>query len=219
MPEKMKMIKYYEDLYDKYGYDHRSLDWKDPAGQRIRYSVLFSLVEMCGGKTGFSIADIGSGLGHFHGYLKDQGLLAKFKIDYTGYDISPKLVEGACKKYPGVRFEVKDILEGYFTNRFDYIFSCGIFNIRFSSVARHDAFVKEMLLRMYENCNIGTAVSFLSINGIYHVPGKDLEAESIYYYFKPEDIVQYVRSFAGRFILRHDYHPGDFTIYLFKERR
>jgi hypothetical protein len=215
MPEKERMIKYYEDLYGKYGYDLRSLDWKDPAGQILRYSTLFSIVSMGKKRSDLTIADIGSGLGHFYGHLKAQGLLSKHKIKYTGYDISPKLVKAARDKFKEAKFEVKDILEGYFTEKFDYVFSCGVFNIRLTGEDEHYAFVKEMLLRMYESANLGVAVNFLSINGIYYVEGAGLK-DSVYYYFNPEDIVRFVRSFASRFVLRHDYHVGDFTVYLFK---
>jgi len=217
MPEKERMVRFYEDLYDKYGDDTRSLDWKDPEGQKARYDVLFSLIEMMGPKPGFSLADIGCGLGHFYEYLKKRKLPEKWKIDYAGYDINPKLIEGASKKFPEVKFAVRDILDGYFTEKFDFIVSCGVFNIRFAGIEEHEAFVREMLLRMYEGCNVGLAVNFLSANGIYYVPGGGRNEESIYYYFKPEEIVRYVRSVTGRFDLRHDYHSGDFTVYLFKE--
>ena len=217
MPEKTRMIRYYEDLYNKYGYDYRSLDWKDPAGQKARYAAIFDIVEMTGGPKNFSIADIGSGLGHFYGYLKEQGFLKKFNIDYSGYDINPKLVDAARKKHPETKFELKDILEGYSTQKFDYIISCGVFNIRLTDEAEHLEFVKEMMLRMYENCKIGTAVDFLSINGLPYVAGK--EQGSVYYYFKPEEIIGHVRSISSKYILRHDYHPGDFTVYMLKERK
>jgi SAM-dependent methyltransferase len=216
MPQKERMIKYYDDLFKKFGYDHRSLDWKDPVGQKKRYSVLFDAVRLGGKEAGFSLLDLGSGLGHFYGYLKESGALKKHKIGYTGCDINPDLVSAAKKKFPEARFETIDILEGYFTQKFDYVFSCGVFNIRLSSVSEHDAFVKEMLLRMYESSNVAAAANFLSHSGLYHVHGR-LEDESVYCYFKPEEIVQYVRSFTGKFVLRQDYHPADFTVYMLKE--
>lgn len=219
VPEKERMIKYYEDLYGKYGYDHRSLDWKDPVGQRLRYSVLLSILTHAEKKENFTMLDLGCGLGHMYGFLKDMGFLTKHKINYTGYDISPKLIEAATKKYPEAKFQVKDILQGYFAEKFDYVFSSGVFNIRLGAQAEHDAFVKEMLLRMYEAANFGAAVNFLSVSGLYYLNEKELEKESVYCYYKPEEMLEYARKFAGRFELRHDYHPADFTILLYKERR
>ncbi len=219
MPNKQKMIEYYEDLFEEHGYHYRSLDWKDPEGQKTRYSVLFSIISLFSKMRDISILDLGSGLGHFYGWLKDSNLLKNYRIDYTGYDISSKLVEAAKKRYPEAKFEVKDILQGYFTKRFDFVVCCGIFNIILSEIAEHDGFVREMLLRMYEVSNLGVAVNFLSISGIYYAPDDKPSKRSVYYYYKPEDIVNYVRSFSPRFILRQDYHPGDFTMYLLKGRR
>ena len=145
MPEKQGIIKYFNDLYDKYGYDYRSLDWKDPAGQTTRYSVLFDIVGMLESKPKLTLADIGCGLGHYYGFLKDTGRLKKYNIDYTGYDINPKLIGGAKAKYPETRFAVKDILEGYFTEKFDHVAACGIFNIKLGGEAEHLEFVKERI--------------------------------------------------------------------------
>ncbi len=217
MPEKDRMIKYYEDLFGKYGYDHRSLDWKDPIGQKLRYAVLFAVVEMMSPEPGISILDLGSGLGHFYGYLKENRLIERYRIRYKGYDISPKLVEAAKAKYPEADFQVKDILQGYFTERFDFCFSSGVFNIILTAREEHDAFVKEMVRRLYESSKMAAAVNFLSSAGIKYLVDK--EPGDVYRYFEPEDIVKFVRSFAERFDLRHDYHPADFTAYLFKEMK
>jgi len=219
MPDKEKMVEYYESLFEKHGYHYRALDWKDPVGQKIRYQVLYSITSFFSKKKGISVLDLGCGLGHFYGWLKDSKLLKDQKIDYTGYDISPKLVEAAKKKYPEAKFEVRDILEGYFTDRFDIVICSGIFNIILSDEAEHDSFVKEMLKRMYEASNLGVAVNFLSVAGEYYAPDKKPGEKEVYFYFKPEDIVNYVRSFSPKFVLRHDYHPGDFTAYLLKGRQ
>lgn len=216
---KQKMIEYYEDLFDQHGDNIRSLDWKDEEGQRLRYAVLFSIISLMQKTQNISILDIGSGLGHFYGFLKSQGFIKRYRIDYTGYDISPKLVEAARHKFPEAKFEVKDILEEWKIDRFDYVFSCGVFNLILADRGSHDKFVRDMILRMYEICKLGTALSFLSISGIYYVPGKSGDEFSRYYYFKPEDIIEYIRSITGKFILRQDYHPGDFTAYLLKGER
>lgn len=219
MPNKQGMIDYYERLFEEHGYHWRSLDWKDPEGQKARYAVLFAIVSLFSKTKDISILDLGCGLGHFYAYLKDSKLIKNYRINYTGYDISPKLVEAAKQKYPEANFEVKDILEGYFTKRFDFVICSGIFNIILSDLAEHDSFVKEMLKRMYDISLLGVAVNFLSISGISYAASGAREEDSRYYYFKPEDMVNFSRIFSPRFILRQDYHPCDFTMYLIKGKQ
>ena len=217
MPKKQDMIAYYEKLFNKHGYHYRALDWKGEKGMETRYYILSTMLEMFGEKK-VTALDLGSGLGHLYGYLKQKKLIDKYAIQYTGYDISPKLVEAAQAKYPEAKFEVKDILEGYFTERFDYVFCSGVFNIILTDVQSHSEFVHEMLKRMYESSKIGVAVNFLSEPGKCYAPDDEQGEKNVYHYFKPEDIVSFARSFCTRFILRHDYSPGDFTLYLLKGR-
>ncbi|MCX5726085.1 MAG: class I SAM-dependent methyltransferase [Candidatus Saganbacteria bacterium] len=216
---KQKMIDYYEDLLGRFGDDIRSLDWKDEEGMRLRYAVLFSIISLFEKTQNISILDVGSGLGHLYGFLKDQGFIRKYRLDYTGYDISPKLVEASKRKHSEAKFELADILDQGKIDRFDYVFCCGIFNLILADRDRHDRFVKDMILRMYEVAKLGVAISFLSISGIYYVAGREEKELSRYYYFKPEDLVEYIRSITGKFIVRQDYHPGDFTVYMLKEER
>jgi hypothetical protein len=72
-----------------------------------------------------------------------------------------------------------------------------------------------MLLRMYDLANCGVAVNFLS-EGALPVSDPDDLNSGRYFYFKPEEIMAFCRFICGRFIVRHDYHLGDFTVYLLK---
>lgn len=211
MPDKNKQIKYYEDLLEKYGDNYLSLDWKSPESQEIRFRVFEDLLTIGGKNNDFSVLDVGCGFGDFYGYFKKAG----YKFNYAGYDISPKIIEMAKKKYPGARFEVRDILDDQKPEKFDFVFCCGALNISFEDPVDHLEFIGSMLLRMYELCNIGAGANFLSSQAIYHLPDESLRQPQ-YFYSKPEDIVQFAKGITGSFILRHDYHPGDFTIYLLR---
>jgi hypothetical protein len=137
------------------------------------------------------------------------------KIKYTGYDISPKILEVAKKKYPEARFELKDLLEDRNTPKFDYIFCSGVFNIRTTDSGSHLEYVKSMLLRMYDLVNYGVAVNMLSEGALPISQPEDMNSGR-YFYFRPEEILSFCRFISSRYILRHDYHPGDFTVYLLK---
>ncbi|MFA4966623.1 MAG: class I SAM-dependent methyltransferase [Candidatus Margulisiibacteriota bacterium] len=222
MNNKPKQIEYYHSLLEKHGDHYLSLDWKNPESQGIRFKVFEDLLTIgnksphqkfwCGDeRNDFSILDVGCGFGDFYGYLKKAG----YKFQYAGYDIAPKIIESARKKYPEARFEVRDILDDKKPEKFDFVFCCGALNISFDNREAHLDFIRSMLLRMFELCNIGVGVNFLSSQAIYHLPD-DSFREPQYFYSKPEEIIGFVKGITNRFLLRHDYHPADFTVYLLK---
>jgi len=212
---KEKQIEYFEGLLGKHGASYKALDWNSPESQRLRYNIIREIL-VYGKKTAnISLLDVGCGLGDLYGYLKTEGLLARHKIRYTGLDISPRLIAAAGPKYPDANFEVKDILAESYLTKSDYIVCSGVFNIRTIDVAGHLEYVKSMLLKMYDLVNYGVAVNFLSEGALPISDLADLNSGR-YYYFKPEEIQLICRLISGRFIIRHDYHPGDFTVYLLK---
>lgn len=213
--DKPKIITYYEDLLSKHGENYLALDWNSRESQKLRYQIFKELFVYGKKASNISILDVGCGFGDLYGFLKAEGLLSRHRIRYTGYDISSKLLEVARKKYPDAKFELKDILEERHLPKFDYIFASGVFNIRTTDTGSHLEFVKSMLLRMYDLGNYGVAVNFLSEGALPISNPEDLNSGR-YYYFKPEEILNFCRFICTRYILRHDYHPGDFTVYLLK---
>jgi hypothetical protein len=133
-------------------------------------------------------------------------------------DISEKLLTVARRRHPDVRFELKNILQQDFCRRFDFVFCCGAFNIRFMEEESHQEYVKDLLLKMFQLSKIGVAANFLSSSGIYYTADEAVNKNQ-YYYFRADEIVAYCRSMTDKFVLRHDYHPGDFTVYFFRGKR
>jgi SAM-dependent methyltransferase len=213
--DRAAQIAYFEGLLAQHGPNYLALDWNSTESQRLRFKILKELLVYGKKAAGVSLLDVGCGLGDLYGWLKADGALSRNKIGYTGFDIAPKMIEAARKKYPDGRFEARDILADRSAPRFDYIFCCGVFNIRTTDRLDHLDFVKEMLFRMYDLCNYGVAVNFLSEGGLPRT-GPDEAAAGRYFYFNPEELLSYTRFVTTRYLLRHDYHPGDFTLYLLK---
>lgn len=210
-----EQIDYYEGLLAKHGDSHLALDWNSRESQRLRFQILKELFIYGKKNSGVSVLDIGCGFGDLYGYFKAEGLLSRHKISYTGYDISPKILEVARKKYPDARFELKDILADRQVPQFDYVFCSGALNIRTTGKAEHLELVKEMIFRMYDLARHGLGANFLG-EGMMPVADPEDLSSGRYFFFSPEQILSYVRFVCGRYILRHDYHAGDFTVYLFK---
>lgn len=216
MIDRQIQIDYFENLLTQHGENFLALDWNSPESQKLRFQVLKELFIY--GKKGanISVLDVGCGFGDLYGFLKAEGALHRQRINYTGYDIAPRIVNVAKKKYSDARFELKDILTERYLPKFDYVFLSGVFNIRGAEDDTHLEFVREMLLRAYDLANYGVGANFLSEGALPISDPEDLSSGR-YFYFKPDEIVRFCRFVTGRHILRHDYHPGDFTVYLLKQ--
>ena len=211
--DKQAQKDYFEGLLARHGENYKALDWNSPESQRLRFKI-FKEIFIYGKKaSGISLLDVGCGLGDLYGFLKAEGLLNRHRISYTGSDISARLLEAARKRYPDALFELKDILEDRYIPKYDYVFCSGVFNIRTTDQNEHLDFVKEMIFRMYVLAGCGVAINFLSEGAL---PRAEDPNASHYFYFEPEKIMRFWRFVCSRFILRHDYHPGDFTAYLLK---
>lgn len=213
---KEKIARYFEDLLAIHGDHFLSLDWKSKDSQAIRFNTLLDVTAYCDKKDGFSLLDVGCGIGHMNDYLRNSGLGKSLKIDYYGIDISQKLVDFASKKHPGIDYRVVDLVNDKFGEKYDYVVSSGAFNIRMDELERHKESVRKMLSRICGICRNGAAVNFLSLSSIYLVPeGNDVGSDR-YVYFTEEEVISWVRPISERFVLRRDYHPGDFTVYMLK---
>lgn len=198
--DKQKTIERYENRLEKHGVSMKTLGWRDKDQQELRFAIISEIDDL----NGKSILDVGCGFGDYYDYLRGLGL----KIQYTGYDIVPKLLQSARQRHPGLRFEEKDILSDKFEDKFDYVVSSGIFNARISDNHR---FIKNMLARMYELSNLGEAVNMMT-NYV------DYEEDHLYY-CNPENIFRYCKSLSQYVVLRHDYPLFEFTIYIYKKFR
>jgi len=192
------IIARYEEKLNKYGISPQAMGWRDKVQQYVRFAILSEIGDL----NNHSVLDIGCGFGDFFDFLKQKGM----KVEYTGYDISSRLIKIAEKKYPRAIFKVKDISEEEVNKKFDYVISSGIFNHKLSN---NENFVREMLTKSFELCNIGIAINMMSSY-------VDYQDEHLYYYH-PEAIFAFCKSLTRRVTLRHDYMPYEFTIYLYKQ--
>jgi SAM-dependent methyltransferase len=180
-----------------FGNDWRALGWYSRHTQFKRFAVLCEI----GALSHCSILDVGCGLGDLYGYLRGE----RIKTDYTGYDLLPEMVERAKKRYPEARFLVRDVLQEWAEEPFDYILSSGAFNIDFGDNA---SAIQKLLQVMIQQCRRGVAINFLST--------KDTAQDPIFYHYDPQIWLDYSRTLCSHVELREDYLPNDFTLYLYR---
>src|SRR3989338_7978954 len=216
VPEKEKQIAYYESLLKKHGSSHRALDWNDPLSQERRFQALTQIRYFGEYVQTPSILDVGCGLGDLFGFLKTRSELIPDGFTYTGVDISPALITSARATSPAGQFDVVDIFERPPKRQFDYVVSVGALTIK-TVVDRtlHDQYVIEMFEAMWMLAGRGVAVDFLSQWYLDSFQDQSWHAER-YTYFRPEWVLAKVTSLTPRVLLRHDYDPAEFAIYLLR---
>lgn len=192
------VISFFDKSLMLHGDSPEAVRWSS-AGQMMHYQSMLDIGDINGKK----ILDFGCGKGDFYQFLKDKGIY----VDYHGYDINEKLIKLATNKHPDAKFRVFDIDKDVICEDFDYIFLCGVFNLR---VQRLDEIVKNILLILFKHCHIGLAFNALSS----HNPRKDFEL----HYISPEDMLGFViKNLSPYVLLRHDRMKYDFTIFVYKD--
>lgn len=194
-----RIIELYSGLVEQYGQDPRSLDWGSRESQESRFSILAEIAPL----EGTSILDLGCGLAD----LKEFFQIKKLSVDYTGYDITSTMIDNARKRFPDSHFEVRNILDGPEPEpAFDYVLSSGIFYLRKTEPME---FMEKIVGRMFALCRRGVAFNTLSLRA--DRMGSDE------FYADPGEVLTLCQSITRRVILRHDYLPHDFTVYLYRE--
>jgi hypothetical protein len=99
---------------------------------------------------------------------------------------------------------VRDVLVGDATPEVDYVLSSGVFGLTPNG---DPDFVRAMLTRMFALARRGVAVNFLSAR----TPNA-MDPRS--YYAEPTEILDLALTLTPDVVLRHDYKPNDFAVYL-----
>ncbi len=189
-----KIIKHYNELYDKFGYSPSALGWLK-GRQNLRFKI-FSEIGQLGNS---SILDVGCGFGHFGKYLKSK----RNNTKYYGVDINPDFIKIAKKKNLKLHFEVRDIEKKKFKKKIDWVFAIGTTN----KAGSYD-YIEKLLNEMFKISNKGIAMDFMST----YVDFKRKES----FHASPEKIFKIAKSISKRVVIRHDYLPFEFCVYIYK---
>ena len=182
----------------KYDLPENKVGWRSRQNQELRFQALARIGDL----DGQSILDLGCGLGCLYGYLKGRG----WQGTYTGFDILDRMVVGARKRYPGVRFEKRDMLRNQPDEKWDYVFVNGVFNHK---VKDNWAWIEEGVRRSLAVARKGMA--FTILNGELSFMDKDL------FYTDPTELEKRVKEWSGgKYKIAKDYMPEDMAAYLYK---
>jgi len=193
------VIAFYNQTLRSFGDSPESLRWT-PEGQRAHYEAMLDIAL---GIEGRKVLDFGCGKGDFYQFLKEK----RIELHYTGLDINENLIALAKQKFPEARFGVFDIERDAMSEEFDYIFLCGVFNLKVQGI---DDLIRFTLKKLFSCCRIGLAFNALSA----HAPRKAFEL----HYTSPEALFQFAAENLSPFVaMRHDRIPYDFTMFVYRD--
>jgi len=191
---KRSIITHYSKLYKKFGDSPKSIGWTK-GKQELRFNAVTGISNLK--KT--SVLDIGCGFGDLAAFLNKK----KLNVRYTGVDINEKFIEIAKKKYPKKFFEVRDVEKNPYRKKFDWVFAIGTTNHSGSY-----KYIEKLLTEMFHLCRKGVVMDFLTTYVDYMMPGN--------FHASPEHIFKIAKKLSKKVVIRHDYLPFEFCVYVYK---
>jgi SAM-dependent methyltransferase len=187
---------HYLPLLAKHGDTNLAVDFQNAGNQQARFAILAAIDNLLDK----SILDVGCGVGHFPAWLNERG----YQGDYLGVDLLPEMVARAGKANPAMGFKTADILADPIRHRADYVMSSGIFHLG------DQAYMHRMIAAMYLASRKGVAFNSLS-------SWDDYDTQGDFFCADPLETLKFCRTLTSQILMRHDYLPHDFTIFMFKD--
>jgi cyclopropane fatty-acyl-phospholipid synthase-like methyltransferase len=205
VPEQMadpfaRIADYYDFLVQKYGHDPRACDYGRAESQQIKFRVLSEVTPL----ENRTLLDVGCGFADFASFLR-----GRFEgLRYSGIDLCAAMISEARRDHPNLDLRVANLADVSLNRTFDVVVANGIFYLLGEQAW---PMMQSMIERMFALAT--TAVAFNSLSAW----AEDQEAGE--FYADPLQTVQFCRELTPWVVLRHDYHPRDFTVYLYKTPR
>jgi SAM-dependent methyltransferase len=200
--DRLDFVQRYEKRLQEFGYSPATLGWGLHGRQEVRFSVLCELALQI---PGCSVLDVGCGFGDLYDFLTSHG----WNGVYTGIDIVPGLLNIARDRHPGLDFQEVDITDDTAKiGTYDFVLASGILNAALPSGGNQSH--SELVLRkMYLRSQRAVCIDFLSTYVDFQKPGA--------HHTDPGWALAAAKRLTRRVILRHDYMPFEFCMYLFRD--
>jgi SAM-dependent methyltransferase len=200
--DKANVINRYTHNYSLYGHSQKAVGWGEKGRQELRFSILSSLWNF----KNASVLDIGAGFGDFYNFIGKDNLK-----EYHGFDIVPVLVEKGNELYgsnKNFKLSLGNFMEMPLEKKYDIVVISGLFNFKLTSGDNY-YFINDVLTKALSHCNIGVAANFITDRVDHH--------DEVIFNSSPEKIVEIALKHTKNFILRNDYMPFEFSIFLNKD--
>lgn len=192
-----RIASYFNALVAQHGFTAAGLDTSSSAALEVRYRAIGDLIDF----TGLSVLEVGCGFGDLGAYLTRRF----HGVEYRGIDISEAVVEGARKLHPELDVQLLPLAAVPVEPGYDVVLASGVFYILGSDA---DEKMREMLLQMWSRARLGIAFTALS--------SWSDRRTATEHFADPVRTIEWARSLSRSIVFRHDYHPGDFAMFVRK---
>jgi len=208
-PEYLALARHYETCLEQHGATAKGMDWPKEDDLKTRFAVMLGIVRNSSKKR-ISILDLGCGVGLLLDFLKEKRLSSN--IEYTGIDISEKMVEIAKERWPAYKFEQRDILQKPLAPQsHDYVIINGLLNEKLTLPYKAMVkFAQRIIANAYAACRVGLAFNAMS----KHV---DWEREDLFHWPFDEAAAFLKKSCSRHIMFRANYGLYEYTTYVFRE--
>lgn len=200
----MKSLNIYKQKFKEFGVSPQALQWKSKGAAHQRFRQFWAEIDF----DNKNVLDVGCGFGEMGNFLTKR----YENVKYKGVDIMQEFIENGKKIYPGLNLETADYFGHPLTEMFDTIICSGALNSNFGTEEENKKFRKDAIKTMFDHTT--NVVAFNMLGG-HPAPVNDNNESNIWYSDSLE-ILEYCMSLTRRVILRHHYHPSDFTIFMYK---
>lgn len=203
----MKSLNIYKQKFKKFGVDPRSLQWKSKGAAHQRFRQFWAEIDFDDKK----VLDVGCGFGEMGNFLTKR-----YKnVIYKGVDIMPEFIENGKKIYPSLNLETADYFSRPLPESYETIICSGALNSNFGTEEENLKFRKNAIKTMFDHTTNVLAFNMLGGHLAPINPPKG-EASTNVWYADSLEILEYCMTLTRRVILRQNYHPNDFTIFMYK---
>ena len=198
MTDKKYIIERYNKRLAQFGYHPKTLGW----GEKPRCSLRFFVLLKEWNLENAHILDFGCGFGDMYKFINENNI----NTHYHGVDINKSLIEMGKQTYPQANLSSRDALEEGLPQKYDYIFSSGVHNTK---IADNWSWIEDTFRLFNQYSTKGFALNFLSNKVEYKLEDT--------YHADPGEILNLAYKYSNKIVLRNDYMPFEFTIFINKQ--
>jgi SAM-dependent methyltransferase len=200
--DRAEYIQRYEARLAEFGYSPETLGWGKQGRQEVRFTVL---AEYALRRPDSSVLDVGCGFADLYDFLRARGWHGR----YTGIDLVPGLLAVARERHPGLDLREMDITAvEHGLEPHDFVIASGVFNARLSA-GDNPAHIQRALAAMLGLAREAVCVDFMSTYVDFQKPGA--------WHTDPCWAYTAARALSRRIVLRSDYMPYEFALFLFRD--